>query len=106
MKTFSIAGKSIRGFIKDGELWLVASDVTDCLGFCSKNLKRDLRDDQQGSAVVETKRGFRKMKTISSGGLLSLILRSRHNEDNLTKDWAFSLFAPYLKLRLLEVGAS
>ena len=103
MKTYEVAGKPIRGYEKDGELWFVGKDVSAALGTNPTHQHWGIEDHEYGRTVVETKGGPQAVKTVSASGLISLVFRSKRPEALELRKWAYSLVVPYLRMRISEV---
>jgi prophage antirepressor-like protein len=102
MKTYTVAGKYIRGFEDVGELWFVGKDVATALGINTTNLQWKLENHQHRLVVIDTKGGPQAMKVVSASGLLSLVFKSKRVEATVFQSWAYGLIVPYLKLRMQE----
>ncbi len=103
MKTYEVAGKPIRGFEKDGELWFIGKDVSVALGTNPASQQWGIEDHEYGSTIVATKGGPQAVKTVSASGLISLVFRSKRPEALELRKWAYSLVIPYLRMRISEV---
>ncbi len=65
--------------VKQGEdVWFVAKDVSDILGFSEASaMTRTLDEDEKGLHNIQTVQGVQKLTVINESGLYSSILRSR-----------------------------
>jgi prophage antirepressor-like protein len=102
LKSYHVAGRTIRGYEEGGELWFIGRDIASAIGTNPSNQQWDLEDYERGVAIVETKGGPQAMKTVSASGLISLIFRSKRPEALEFRQWAYSLVVPYLRLRIAE----
>lgn len=102
LKSYHVAGRTIRGYEEGGELWFIGRDIASAIGTNPGNQQWDLEDYERGVAIVETKGGLQAMKTVSASGLISLIFRSKRPEALEFRQWAYSLVVPYLRLRIAE----
>lgn len=79
---------NVRSIMLDGEPWIVAKDVCDCLEL--DNITRALSGldaDEKGFTISNTLGGDQRMLTINESGLYSLVLRSRKPEAKAFKRW-------------------
>jgi prophage antirepressor-like protein len=102
MKIYDVAGKHIRGFEENGELWFVGQDIAKALGMPTTSQQWNLEDHEKGLAVIATKGGPQAMKTVSAAGLISLLFRSKQQQAVELRKWVYSLIVPYLRLRITE----
>lgn len=78
----------IRIAEKDGEIWFVAKDVADVLGYSStKDLARRLEEDEKGRHSMPTPGGAQEMIVINEPGLYNAILGSKREEAKDFKRW-------------------
>lgn len=85
MKTFKFEDKEIRLKILDNEIWFVAEDITDILGYGEFTIKaiRDHVDD-------EDKRLEQEIPLINESGLYNLIFASNRLLAMKFKKWVIS----------------
>lgn len=102
LKSYHVAGRTIRGHEEGGELWFIGRDIAAAIGTNPSSQQWGLEEYEQSIAVVETKGGPQAMKTVSASGLISLIFRSKRPEALEFRRWAYSLVVPYLRLRIAE----
>lgn len=94
---------TIRGFMKDGEPWFVAKDVTDALGYTNgrKAVGDHVDEDQKGSVTVRdgtSPRGGNPQKTIiSEGGLYALIMGSKLPQAREFRRWVLDTVLPSIR---------
>ena len=80
---------TIRGFMKDGEPWFVAKDVTDALGYTNgrKAVADHIDEDQKGVTSCYTPGGRQQKTIISEGGLYALIMGSKLPQAREFRRW-------------------
>ena len=105
-KNYSVAGKTIRGFEENGQIWFIGQDIARAIGTSVLNKQWNLEEHEQGFTIVETKGGPQRVKTVSTSGLVSLIFRSRTREANGFRQWAQSLITAHLRPHITEVVVS
>lgn len=80
--------KPVRTVNIDGDVWFVAKDVADILGFeDATHAVRGLDDDEKGLHKMDTLGGMQDMTVISEPGLMTLILRSNKKEAKPFRRW-------------------
>ena len=73
--------KEIRIVEKDGDIWFVAKDVADALGYqAAPDLTRRLEDDEKGYTNLHTPGGDQSMNIINESGLYRAIFGSKKKE--------------------------
>ena len=88
LQVFDYKGANVRTVERDGEVWFVAKDVADILGFDdATHAVRGLDDDEKGLQKVETLKGMQDMTIVSEPGLYGLILRSNKPEAKQFARW-------------------
>jgi len=102
MKTYDVAGKHIRGYEENGELWFIGRDVALAIGTSPTSQQWNLEAHEKGMSVIATKGGPQAMKTVSAAGLISLLFRSKQQQAVELRKWVYSLIVPYLRLRITE----
>lgn len=85
--------------VKQGEdVWFVAKDVSDILGFSEASaMTRTLDADERGLRDIQTIQGLQKLTVINESGLYSSILRSRKKEAKAFKKWVTSEVLPSIR---------
>ncbi|HFK1476677.1 TPA: phage antirepressor [Bacillus paranthracis] len=85
--------------VKQGEdVWFVAKDVSDILGFSEASaMTRTLDEDEKGLHNIQTVQGVQKLTVINESGLYSSILRSRKKEAKAFKKWVTSEVLPSIR---------
>lgn len=77
MQVFSFNESAVRTIEKDGNIWFVAADVAEILGFQTASLmNRMLDDDEKGVHLVYTPGGAQQMAVINEPGLYSILNKS------------------------------
>lgn len=88
----------LRGFLRDGEPWFVAQDVSEALEYRNApDMTRNLDDDEKGTQIVRTLGGDQEMTVINESGLYSAILKSRKPEAKAFKKWVTSEVLPSIR---------
>lgn len=73
--------KQVRIVDKDGEIWFVAKDVADTLGYeHTPHLTRRLEESEKAVRLLDTPSGKQEMTIISEAGLYQAILGSKKKE--------------------------
>ncbi|PHF89961.1 phage antirepressor [Bacillus wiedmannii] len=85
--------------VKQGEdVWFVAKDVSDILGFSEASaMTRTLDEDEKGLHNIQTIQGVQKLAVINESGLYSAILRSRKPQAKAFKKWVTSEVLPSIR---------
>lgn len=102
LKSYQVAGKTIRGFEEGGEIWFIGRDIANALGTNPDQQQWTLESYEQGQTLLKTKGGPQAVKTISTSGFISLIFRSKRPEAVEFRQWAYSLMVPYVRIRIAE----
>jgi prophage antirepressor-like protein len=79
MQVFNFENKKVRTIEKDGEMWFVAKDVAEILGYTWKGISGTLPhvpDEWKGGHPVQTPSGVQEMVIISEQGLYFFLGRS------------------------------
>ncbi|MBU2766668.1 hypothetical protein HAP94_10775 [Acidithiobacillus ferrivorans] len=97
----------VRTVVKsNGEVWFVATDVAEVLGYRdAKNMVRWLDDDEKGTHILSTlssdpkKRGGgrQELSIISESGLYHAILKSRRHEAKPFRRWVTEEVLPTIR---------
>lgn len=78
-----------------GELWFVAKDVAEALGYLtSKDMTRQLDESEKGGRKLPTPGGPQVMNLINESGLYHAILKSRKKEAAVFRQWVTSEVLP------------
>ena len=98
MKTFDFDDQPVRAFLRDGEPWMVASDVCRVLGLAnSSQVVARLDDDEKGVHIMDTLGGPQEVRIISESGLWALVFTSSKPEAKRFRKWVTSEVLPALR---------
>lgn len=87
-QTFNFMGTDVRVITRGEDLWFVAKDLTDALGFRNApDATRILDDDEKGTHIVRTNGGDQEMVVIHESGAYNLIMRSRKPQAKPFRRW-------------------
>lgn len=104
--TFPVSSKKqspVKVFLKDGEPWFVARNVSDILGYRDTNsMTRNLDPDETAThnSCISSSNGTEQMRNltiINESGLYSAILKSRKPEAKKFKRWVTSEVLPSIR---------
>lgn len=89
---FDFGEKKVRTVTdEDGELWFVAKDVAEILGYrAASNATIRLDEDKKGVYITQTSGGQQKLIIIKESGLYALIFASRKAKAKKFKKWVTS----------------
>ncbi|MGH0790912.1 phage antirepressor KilAC domain-containing protein [Bacillus cereus] len=88
----------VRTVVQDENVWFVAKDVSDILGFSEASaMTRTLDMDEKGLQDIQTVQGSQKLSVINESGLYSSILRSRKPQAKAFKKWVTSEVLPSIR---------
>ncbi|MGG0179248.1 phage antirepressor [Bacillus tropicus] len=88
----------VRTVVQGEDVWFVAKDVSDILGFSEASaMTRTLDEDEKGLHNIQTVQGVQKLTVINESGLYSSILRSRKKEAKTFKKWVTSEVLPSIR---------
>ncbi|MCE1237990.1 MAG: BRO family protein [Hyphomicrobiales bacterium] len=89
---------TIRGFMKDGEPWFVAKDVTDALGYTAgfKAVTAHVDEDQKATCQIG-RLGGKPNTIISEGGLYALIMGSKLPQAREFRRWVLDTVLPSIR---------
>ena len=98
-KTFEYENKKkVRIIEIKGEVWFVAKDVTDILGYSRRmNAMRILDEDERGTHKVSTPKGNQEMSIINESGLYHLVLSSKGDESKKFRRWITGEVLPSIR---------
>lgn len=98
LQLFNFGNQEVRVIKIENDVWFVAKDVTDVLGFSdSAQMSRILDEDEKNSYPVQYAGQVRNLVVISESGLYSAILRSRKPEAKQFKKWVTSEVLPDIR---------
>ena len=88
IQLFYYEGLSVRTIYIDGEIWFVAKDVADILGYDhTPHATRFLDDDEKDVLKMDTLGGEQEMSIISEPGLYELVFRSHKPDAKAFSRW-------------------
>lgn len=88
----------IRIVDRDSQVWFVASDVAQALGYRDAlNLARWLDEDEKGTQIVSTPGGKQDLTIISESGLYHALLKSRRAEARPFRRWVTEEVLPTIR---------
>ena len=89
IQVFKYKEQQVRTTEIEGEIWFVAKDVCDILGYVnvSKTIDDHLDVDEKGITKCETPGGMQDMTIVSEPGLYALVLRSNKPEAKQFSRW-------------------
>jgi prophage antirepressor-like protein len=91
---FNYGSAAVRTVEKDGDVWFVAKDITDILGYYdASSAVRRLDDDEKGTLRLSQSANSAVL-VINESGLYSLILRSDRAEAKPFRKWVTSVVLP------------
>ena len=96
LQVFDYNGSAVRTVEKDGEVWFVAKDVCDVLGY--KNVTQTLDDhldDDERSIISIGRQGDTNI--ITESGVFALVLRSNKPEARKFRKWVTGTVLPQIK---------
>jgi len=96
LQVFDYNGSAVRTVNKDGEIWFVAKDVCDVLGY--KNVTQTLDDhldDDERSIISIGRQGDTNI--ITESGVFALVLRSNKPEAKKFRKWVTGTVLPQIK---------
>lgn len=95
---FSFDAREIRLIDRSGEIWFVATDVAEVLGYRNApDMTRNLDDDEKGTQIMRTPGGDQELSIISESGLYAAILKSRKPEAKRFRKWVTSEVLPAIR---------
>jgi prophage antirepressor-like protein len=98
LQVFNNSQFKVRTLLKDEEIWFVAKDVCEALGFKNRYTSIALLDDDEKVLHnMDTPGGSQNITIINESGLYSLILRSRKPEAKAFKKWITSEVLPSVR---------
>jgi hypothetical protein len=98
IQLFQFEGHEIRTIQSSDEVWWVASDIANVLGYDrAANMTRVLDDDEKGTQIVSTLGGQQDVTVINESGLYNCIFNSRKEEAKYFKRWVTKEVLPTLR---------
>ncbi len=97
IQLFDYKDNTVRTVILNGQIWFVAKDIADILGFRDAyNATQCLEDNEKGTCKVSTFRGEQDMLIVNEPGIYRLIFRSNKPEAKAFQDWVYHEVLPAL----------
>lgn len=86
----------IRTVMRDGEVWFIARDVAEALGYANASdaISKHVDREDKGVAKCDTPGGTQELTVINESGLYSLILSSKLGSAKRFKRWVTSEVLP------------
>lgn len=98
LSVFTFQHSQIRTLDQSGEIWFVATDVSNVLGYeQAKDMTRHVDDEDKGFASVPTPGGNQRLTIINESGLYAAVLRSRRPEARSFKRWVTAEVLPAIR---------
>ena len=106
LSIFSFSNQDVRTLESKDELWLVATDVAEILGYRdAADMVRMLDDDEKGTHIVRTLSaagdnrggGEQALTTVNESGLYHAIFNSRREEAKEFRKWVTSVVLPTIR---------
>ena len=95
---FNFNSNEVRTVDRDGDVWFVAADVANVLGFRDANaMTRYLDADEKGTLNSRTLGGSQALLTISESGLYACVLKSRRDEAKAFRKWVTQDVLPSIR---------
>lgn len=88
MTKHMFGSEEVRTFTDKGEVWFIAKDISDVLGFRDTHeMTRILDSDEKGDTEVRTLGGKQVMTIINESGMYTCVIRSRKKEAKAFRKW-------------------
>ncbi|ELN2576652.1 hypothetical protein RY966_002371 [Enterobacter kobei] len=99
VKDFDFDGHAIRTMSDGiGEVWFVAKDVADILGYAeTSNMTERLDDDEKRKHTLQNGRNYTNQTLINESGLYSAVMGSQKLEARRFKKWVTSEVLPTIR---------
>lgn len=96
---FTYDGRQVRTVVVDGEVWFVAADVCNVLGYRNGRdaVAKHVREAQRRASRIATPSGEQSMTVISEPGLYRLIMRSSATDAERFQDWVTEDVLPQIR---------
>lgn len=95
---FQFYSTEVRTLDRDGQVWFVASDVAQVLGYRDAlNMARWLDEDEKGTQLVSTLGGDQTVTILSESGLYHALLKSRRPEAKPFRRWVTQEVLPAIR---------
>lgn len=98
LMSFDFGGNAVRTVTVDGDVWFVAKDVANILGYADASMMyRRLDDDEKLTRQINCTGQNRDMITINESGLYNAIIGSEKQEAKAFKKWVTSEVLPAIR---------
>lgn len=89
----------VRTVMRDGEVWFIARDVAEALGYANASdaISKHVDREDKGVAKCDTPGGTQELTVINESGLYSLILSSKLGSAKRFKRWVTSEVLPAIR---------
>lgn len=89
----------VRTVTRDGEVWFIARDVAEALGYANASdaISKHVDREDKGVAKCDTPGGTQELTVINESGLYSLILSSKLGSAKRFKRWVTSEVLPAIR---------
>ena len=89
----------VRTVMRDGEVWFIARDVAEALGYAnvSDAISKHVDREDKGIAKCDTLGGTQELTVLNESGLYSLILSSKLGSAKRFKRWVTSEVLPAIR---------
>ncbi|MBU2806334.1 BRO-N domain-containing protein [Acidithiobacillus ferrooxidans] len=95
---FQFHSTEVRTVDRDGQVWFVAGDVAQALGYRDAlNMARWLDEDEKGTQIVSTLGGDQTVTIISESGLYHALLKSQKLEAKPFRRWVTQEVLPAIR---------
>ena len=99
IQVFNYEANEIRTVQHDNDVWFVAKDVCDVLGYANprKAIADHIDNDEKGVTICDTPGGSQEMTIINESGLYTLILRSNKPNAKAFRKWVTGTVLPSIR---------
>lgn len=89
----------VRTVMRDGEVWFIARDVAEALGYANASdaISKHVDREDKGIAKCDTLGGTQELTVLNESGLYSLILSSKLGSAKRFKHWVTSEVLPAIR---------
>ena len=89
----------VRTVMRDGEVWFIARDVAEALGYANASdaISKHVDREDKGIAKCDTLGGTQELTVLNESGLYSLILSSKLGSAKRFKRWVTSEVLPVIR---------
>ena len=99
LNEFDFDGYAVRTVLDDdSEVWFVAKDVADILGYAeTSNMTERLDDDEKRKQTLQNGRNYTNQTLINESGLYNAVMGSQKGESRRFKKWVTSEVLPSIR---------